>query len=217
MLRKRVLSVYFICENAWFRQLFWSGMVLDWRQLFLVQNILSLRYDPSPRVLILVFLFFNLLVLPTLYITLFFIVRFHSKSMKEWNSIHNKSSPLPSERDSIALCDHSKSTFQFAPAQEEACSRQITTADSRGKESAYKRINHVSKTLLLYPIAYLCCSMPITTARIAQFTGAPVPIPVVFFAAGIYGATGFVNVVLYTVTRKGIVSFDWLRRWRKGS
>jgi hypothetical protein len=59
--------------------------------------------------------------------------------------------------------------------------------------------------------------MPITCARIAQFTGAPVPIPVVFFAAGIYGATGFVNVVLYTVTRKGIVSFDWLRRWRKGS
>jgi hypothetical protein len=83
------------------------------------------------------------------------------------------------------------------------------------KLAPVKKLNNVSNTLLAYPIAYICCILPITSARIAQFTGAPVPIPVVFFAAGFYASTGFVNVILYTVTRKGIVSFEMLRFWRK--
>lgn len=77
-------------------------------------------------------------------------------------------------------------------------------------ESATKKMNSVSRTLLCYPIAYLCLIMPISIARIAEFTGAGVPIPVVFFACGFYASSGYVNVIVYTTTRKGIISWSWI-------
>src|SRR5277367_2603431 len=40
---------------------------------------------------------------------------------------------------------------------------------SRADETAKKRMNNVSTTLLCYPIAYLCIIMPITVSRIAEF------------------------------------------------
>ena len=79
-------------------------------------------------------------------------------------------------------------------------------------ENAKKRMNSVATTLLCYPIAYICIIMPITASRIAQFTGAHVPLPVIYFTAGFYASTGYVNVIMYTVTRKGIISWDWLFR-----
>jgi G protein-coupled glucose receptor regulating Gpa2 C-term len=80
------------------------------------------------------------------------------------------------------------------------------------QESARKRMNNVSLTLLCYPIAYICLIMPITLARIAEFADVKVSIPVIYFAAGVYASSGYVNVILYTFTRKGIVSWDWVSR-----
>jgi hypothetical protein len=86
-----------------------------------------------------------------------------------------------------------------------------------GAERTKRRIYKVAVTLLCYPIAYLLLTMPISVVRVAVYSGAELPLPVSSAVVAIYASSGWVNVLLYTIPRKGIISWDWILFWRRGS
>jgi hypothetical protein len=79
----------------------------------------------------------------------------------------------------------------------------------------YNRINKVSVTLLIYPVLYILLTMPISISRIAQFAGQQWGLAFAHFGAAFFSCTGFINVLLYTSTRKGLVSWSRLKFWKR--
>ena len=84
-----------------------------------------------------------------------------------------------------------------------------------GVGRTYQRMNTVSVTLLLYPVLYMIVTMPISISRIAQFAGHEWGLTFVYFAAALFECTGWINVLLYTSTRKGLVSWNRLAFWKR--
>ena len=86
---------------------------------------------------------------------------------------------------------------------------------NKSARRTYQRLNKVSVTLLIYPILYMILTMPISIARIAAFAGQEWGLPFVYFGAALFECTGWINVLLYTSTRKGLVSWNRLKFWKK--
>src|SRR5579859_7025534 len=82
-------------------------------------------------------------------------------------------------------------------------------------DRAHRRMNQVALTLLCYPITYNCLTMPICITRLSQFAGNNWGLVPIYVAACLYSFSGFFNVLLYTATRRGIISWGWLFK-RKG-
>jgi hypothetical protein len=79
----------------------------------------------------------------------------------------------------------------------------------------YHQVNKVSVTLLIYPILYMILTLPISVSRIAEFAGQEWGLTVVYFSAALFECTGWINVLLYTSTRKGLVSWNRLKFWKR--
>jgi hypothetical protein len=88
------------------------------------------------------------------------------------------------------------------------------TARARENDSR-RRMSKAAVTMLYYPVVYICLTMPLTVARLAQFAGKNWSLTTIIVGANIYFCTGWVNVLLYTATRKGIISWNWLVPKRK--
>lgn len=82
-------------------------------------------------------------------------------------------------------------------------------------DRAHRRMNQVAMTLLCYPVTYICLTMPICITRLSQFAGNNWGLVPIYVAACLYCFSGFFNVLLYTATRRGIISWGWLFK-RKG-
>ena len=87
-----------------------------------------------------------------------------------------------------------------------------TTSDSH---FARKRMLQVARSLLWYPLIYLCLTTPITIGRLGTFAGDSWGQTLIFVGAAIYSCAGWCNVLLYTATRKGIISWTWCGWKRK--
>jgi hypothetical protein len=74
----------------------------------------------------------------------------------------------------------------------------------------------VAKQMLWYPIAYTVLVLPIAAARFSTFTGASVPFAVTIFTAAVFMLTGFVNAVLFCLTRN-VLPGTWRQRFGIGS
>ena len=85
--------------------------------------------------------------------------------------------------------------------------------DDRRVES---HLTTVAKQMLWYPIAYTVLVLPIAAARFSTFTGASVPFPVTIFTAAVFMLTGFVNAVLFGLTRN-VLPGTWKQRFGFGS
>jgi len=78
---------------------------------------------------------------------------------------------------------------------------------------ARKRMLQVARTLLWYPFVYLIITAPLTIARIAGFAGRQWAVTCIFVGAAFYASGGWLNVLLYTATRKGIIGSSWKWSW----
>jgi hypothetical protein len=74
---------------------------------------------------------------------------------------------------------------------------------------ARRRMLQVARSLLWYPLIYVVVTAPLTIGRLSQFAGDDWPQVYIFIAATFYASAGWCNVLLYTTTRKGIVSWTW--------
>jgi hypothetical protein len=79
------------------------------------------------------------------------------------------------------------------------------------------QINNVSITLIIYPILYMILTLPISISRISEFRGQELGLTFAYFGAALFECTGFINVLLYTSTRKGLISWNRLNFWKKSS
>jgi len=94
-------------------------------------------------------------------------------------------------------------------------SESFTRTVRRRENDSRRRMSKAAVTLLCYPVVYICLTMPLTVARFAQFAGKNWSLTTIIVGANIYFCTGWVNVLLYTATRKGIISWNWLVPKRK--
>ena len=74
---------------------------------------------------------------------------------------------------------------------------------------ARRRMLQVARSLLWYPLVYLCVTAPLTMARLAQFAHDDWAQTAIFIGATFYASAGWCNVILYTTTRKGIIHWSW--------
>jgi len=77
-------------------------------------------------------------------------------------------------------------------------------------DRTHRKMNQVALTLLAYPIMYICLTLTLSITRLSEFAGDDWGFTCVYVGASIFCCSGWVNVLMYTVTRKGIISWDWL-------
>jgi len=70
-----------------------------------------------------------------------------------------------------------------------------------------KRMNRVSLRLLCYPFVYIICTLPLEISRLSQFAGKNWSLTFVYVGVCLFMSSGFLNALLYTTTRKGIISW----------
>lgn len=87
-----------------------------------------------------------------------------------------------------------------------------------GSHQAQKRMKQISLTLLFYPIIYIVVLLPLSIARLRQFVGKSPSLAFTYTTVAIFNCQGFINVLLYTTTRKGLISWDRLfRKFNRGN
>lgn len=77
-----------------------------------------------------------------------------------------------------------------------------TVDDAADKYFSNDRTKLVAKQMLLYPLAYAILVLPVAITRIIAWSGTKVPFEVTIFSASVYLLSGFVNVILFTTTRR---------------
>lgn len=118
-------------------------------------------------------------------------------------------------RGNITLSDGYKVHFQKRPkvrVGRTAAGTYIMTDDRRVES----HLTTVAKQMLWCPIAYTVLVLPIAAARFSTFAGASVPFPVTIFTAAVFMLTGFVNALLFCVTRN-VLPGTWKQRFGIGS
>ncbi|KAJ2931304.1 hypothetical protein H1R20_g5841, partial [Candolleomyces eurysporus] len=77
-----------------------------------------------------------------------------------------------------------------------------TVNDSADRYFSSDRTKLVAKQMLLYPLAYAILVTPVAITRIIAWSGIKVPFEATVFSASVYLLSGFVNVILFTTTRR---------------
>lgn len=81
----------------------------------------------------------------------------------------------------------------------------------RVKESFYAttetqlRAQSAAKMILAYPIVYIVCTLPLVTARLESMAGQDVSFVELCIAGAMITSNGWLDVLLYTVTRRGVI------------
>jgi hypothetical protein len=142
-----------------------------------------------------------MLLLSIIYSVLFFYIRSQLKQLRQASST-NESRTYESNPEA------------GRPDGKIVLSNPIQT----GTYQAQKRMKQVSLTLLFYPAAYIVVLMPLSIARLRQFSGRNPSLAFTYTAAAIFDCQGFINVLLYTTTRKGLIAWNRLYpRFNRGT
>src|SRR5271169_2782574 len=166
-----------------------------------------------------------MLALTILYCILFFYIRIQLKNFRKATST--------SEIHSWHETSNWQANLEAGPPEQSTLPKQIITTQTVTvtteerpvqrhamkvePDRAHQRMNQVALTLLFYPLMYICLTMPLVITRVSEFAGKQWGLTSIYVGASIYCCSGFFNVLLYTATRKGIISWDWLFRKRRSS
>ena len=71
-----------------------------------------------------------------------------------------------------------------------------------------KRARAVSNLMVVYPIVYVICTIPLASARMAAMAGHPPSYTRLCLAAAMITSNGWLDVLLYTLTRRIMVFSD---------
>jgi hypothetical protein len=206
--------------------------VLYWTGSSLGKHAFHILYEPSSLEsshLFEAFLFLDMATLTILYSVLFIFLRAQTKHLlKAGNTTDHQTADDPrmttrahwevtvgTEGDDVEAARPRPDREVIVAVYSED---PITSRNRRHIPLArrtYNRINKVSFTLLIYPVLYILLTMPISISRIAQFGGQQWGLPFAHFGAALFSCTGFINILLYTSTRKGLFSWSRLKFWKK--
>jgi hypothetical protein len=198
----------------------WIDQAYFWERIFFHYSKFGSR-----SLLILVFLFVDMFALTILYCVLFFYIRSQLKSFRRATSTSDRESwPETSnwqanlEAGSLDQPIHPKQIITTQTVTVTTEERPVQRPTIKAKpDRTHQRMNQVALTLLFYPVMYICLTMPLVTTRVSEFAGKKWGLTSIYVGASIYCCSGFVNVLLYTATRKGIISWDWVFRRRRST
>jgi hypothetical protein len=150
--------------------------------------------------------------LTILYCLVFFYIRLQLKHLRK-ASDHQEIDPQ--DKNWQANLETRISSTPIPPQEiRTTMSVTVTTSDrsirkslSRTGDKTHRRMNRVTFTLLGYPLLYISLTMPLCIVRLSEFAGRNWGYTGIYIGGCIFTCTGFCNVLLYTLTRKGIVSW----------
>ncbi|KAK0720270.1 G protein-coupled glucose receptor regulating Gpa2-domain-containing protein [Lasiosphaeris hirsuta] len=145
-------------------------------------------------------IFVSLTLTTVVYIVIYFHLQIHSKHSSTCCLSSGSSHSLPGEHYPNPDPNGS-SAPSIAPS-----SPRSTITDI----SAIKRLPPIPAsarhpTFLLYPIIYVLCTAPLAAGRIASMAGNNVPLSYFCFAGSMIASAGWLDVALYSTTRRAIV------------
>ncbi|KAF4603177.1 succinate dehydrogenase flavoprotein subunit [Pleurotus pulmonarius] len=91
-----------------------------------------------------------------------------------------------------------------SPGHRDDYSYESDSAKEARDEEA-KAANKTAMQMLFYPLVYIITIFPISIARWVSFSGTAIPSAATMFADIMFCSSGFLNVLLYTITRPGVV------------
>jgi hypothetical protein len=203
----------------------WIAEDYFWERIFF-----HYRTSPLSHILISVFLFIDMFGLTILYCILFFYIKTQLKNFRAANSSTTENATSVSQHELRNWQANLETGIPTDPTSPQAIMTKTTvtvTTEERPStmyngrrarteaERAHRRMNQVALTLLCYPVSYICLTMPIAITRLSQFAGNNWGLRVIYVAACIYSCSGWCNVLLYTATRRGIISWGWLFKKRR--
>ena len=159
------------------------------------------------------FLFIDDLGLTLIYIILCIYIRFQAKRFEAATTNGSGSHELQNRSHHESGNTQGTGDFDFKSK------RATVTVEnsSRLANSTHRRMTKVAYALLLYPILYIFHTLPLAILRLANFGGYIPSYPVLYGLASIYCCSGWTTVLLYTATRKGIISWDKQSKQRRRS
>jgi hypothetical protein len=170
----------------------------------------------------LAFLFLNMATLTILYSILFFFLRAQTKGLLKSSVTDEQTADdvkMTTNTERVVRLGTSDEDLEASPDPSgpvtEAQPNPRTPRPNASARRTYHQVNKVSVTLLIYPVVYMILNMPISMARIAEFAGHDWGITFLHFGAALFECTGWINVLLYTSTRKGLVSWNRLTFWKR--
>jgi hypothetical protein len=155
-----------------------------------------------------------MLSLTTIYCVLFVYLRIKAKNLRQLISTNATGSSYETSQTWRA----DPNTGRHSPLQSASQTKTKVTVEDRlsrisvAGERTCERMNRASIILICYPMVYICLTMPMCIARICEFTGKNWSLPAVYAGTVIYVCSGAVNVLVYTTTRQGIISWGQLFR-----
>ncbi|KAK8204778.1 G protein-coupled glucose receptor regulating Gpa2-domain-containing protein [Phyllosticta capitalensis] len=87
--------------------------------------------------------------------------------------------------------------------------RQLAAVLNSGSGTAtHHRINRAARYMLIYPITYVLLTLPLAAGRMAAMTGHDLPITYFAISGMLMTSCGWIDVFLYTLTRRVLVSAE---------
>lgn len=71
-----------------------------------------------------------------------------------------------------------------------------------------KRAKAISNLMVVYPIVYVVCTIPLASARMAAMSGSPPSLARLCLAGAMITSNGWLDVLLYTLTRRIMIFSD---------
>ena len=78
----------------------------------------------------------------------------------------------------------------------------ITTRSTNSDPATLKR---ASKYMIIFPVVYVCCTLPLAAGRMAAMTGMVIPYWWYCVAGAAITSNGWLDVLLYVMTRRVLV------------
>ena len=197
-------------------------MVLDRPTIHVGKSRFHLWYTHVIWLLKLAFLFLDMFSLSIMYCILFCYIRIQSRKLANMTtastSQHKDTHELQSWEVNIETgepAQYTTSSQLFTmnsgnTTMEDSHTQRTQTRSTRPR--ADKRMNQVSLTLLCYPIVYIILTMPIAVSRLCEFGGKKGSLTSIYIGGYLFMSSGLINVLLYTTTRRGIISWRWFLR-----
>ncbi|RAR07543.1 integral membrane protein-like protein [Stemphylium lycopersici] len=71
-----------------------------------------------------------------------------------------------------------------------------------------KRVRSIANLMVVYPLVYVICTIPLASARMASMSGSPPSLARLSLAGAIITSNGWLDVLLYTCTRRIMIFSD---------
>ncbi|EUC48032.1 hypothetical protein COCMIDRAFT_2994 [Bipolaris oryzae ATCC 44560] len=76
------------------------------------------------------------------------------------------------------------------------------------KPEESERVRSIANLMVVYPLVYIICTIPLASARMAAMSGSPPSLARLCLCGAIITSNGWLDVILYTITRRILIFSD---------